>query len=84
MRAYNLSKLNPPAGLSNSQVEPTLLELATDTDPVIRFQTAYALGHIGTPAAVKQLEAMVDDPDAGRHRHPTRLEHVLLLVETDR
>ena len=41
------------------------MQLAADTDPAIRFQTAYALGHVGTPAAIKQLEVMVDDPDAG-------------------
>ena len=52
------------------------LQLAADTDPVIRFQTAYALGHIGTPAAIKQLEVMVDDPDAGtRYNAAVALAH---------
>lgn len=76
VRAYNLSKLKPPAQLSTPELEPTLLALAGDTDPVIRFQTAYALGHIGTPAAIKQLETMVDDPDAGtRYNAAVALAH---------
>jgi hypothetical protein len=76
VRAFNLSKLNPPVRLASPNLEPTLLELAKDTDPVIRFQTAYALGHIGTPAAIKQLEAMVDDPDPGtRYNAAVALAH---------
>jgi len=76
VRAYNLSKLNPPVQLSAAELEPTLLQLAADTDPVIRFQTAYTLGHIGTPVAVKQLEVMVDDPDAGtRYNAAVALAH---------
>jgi HEAT repeat protein len=76
VRAYNLSKLKPPVQLTSAELEPTLLELAADTDPVIRFQTAYALGHIGTPAAIKQLEVMVDDPDAGtRYNAAVALAH---------
>jgi HEAT repeat protein len=76
VRAYNLSKLTAPVELSNPDLEPTLLALAGDTDPVIRFQTAYALGHIGTPAAIKQLEKMVDDPDAGtRYNAAVALAH---------
>ena len=76
VRAYNLSKLNPPVQLATAELEPTLLQLAADTDPVIRFQTAYTLGHIGTPAAVKQLEVMVDDPDAGtRYNAAVALAH---------
>lgn len=76
VRAYNLSKLKPPVQLSTAELEPTLLALASDTDPVIRFQTAYALGHIGTSAGVKQLEVMVDDPDAGtRYNAAVALAH---------
>mgnify|MGYP002137427461 CR=1 FL=1 len=56
VRAYNLSKLNPPIQLATAELEPTLLQLAADTDPVIRFQTAYTLGHIGTPAAVSDAK----------------------------
>jgi HEAT repeat protein len=76
VRAYNLSKLKPPVQLTSPDLEPTLLELAADADPVIRFQTAYALGHIGTPAAIKQLEVMVDDPNAGtRYNAAVALAH---------
>ena len=76
VRAYNLSKLKPPVQLASAELEPTLLALAADSDPVIRFQTAYALGHIGSPAAVKQLEAMVEDPDAGtRYNAAVALAH---------
>jgi hypothetical protein len=76
VRAYNLSKLKPPVQLATAELEPTLLQLAADTDPLIRFQTAYALGHIGTPAAIKQLEMMVEDPDAGtRYNAAVALAH---------
>src|SRR6476660_8909137 len=44
--------------------ESNLNQLATDADPRIRFQTAYALGQLGTPAAIERLEAMVNDPDS--------------------
>jgi hypothetical protein len=68
--------LDPPVQLATAELDPTLLQLAADTDPVIRFQTAYTLGHIGTPAAVKQLEVMVDDPDAGtRYNAAVALAH---------
>jgi HEAT repeat protein len=71
-----LSKLDPPVQLSTPELEPTLLQLASDTDPAIRFQTAFALGHVGTPAAIKQLEVMVDDPDAGtRYNAASALAH---------
>jgi hypothetical protein len=76
VRSYNLAKLNPPIHLSTPDLEPALLQLAADTDPVIRFQTAFALGHIGTSAAIKQLEAMVDDPDPGtRYNAAVALAH---------
>ncbi len=76
VRAYNLAKLKPPVQLSTPELEPTLLELAADSDAVIRFQTAYALGHIGTPAAINKLETMVDDPDAGtRYNAAVALAH---------
>jgi HEAT repeat protein len=76
VRSYNLSKLDPPVQIATPELEPTLLQLASDTDPAIRFQTAFALGHIGTPAAIKQLEVMVDDPDAGtRYNAASALAH---------
>ena len=34
----------------------------TDPDDLIRSETAYALGQIGTPACIARLETMVDDP----------------------
>jgi HEAT repeat protein len=43
---------------------PALEKLSADDDPQIRSQSAYALGQIGTPAAVERLEVLVDDPDA--------------------
>jgi len=63
VRAYNLQQLKPPQKIENPEVETELLRLAQDEDPLIRFQAAYALGKIGTPAAVERLEVMVDDPD---------------------
>jgi HEAT repeat protein len=76
VRAYNLQQLKPPQQIENPQVESTLLRLAEDEDPLIRFQTAYALGKIGTPAALGRLEVMVDDPDADtRYNAAVALAH---------
>jgi hypothetical protein len=76
VRAYNLAHLKPPQKLSSPELETALIRLASDTDPVIRFQSAYALGQIGTPGAIKQLETMVDDPDPGtRYNAAVALAH---------
>jgi len=63
-RAFNLSQLKPPQQLSHPQLEPVLLRLSSDENPFVRGRTVYALGHLGTPAAVERLEVMTDDPDA--------------------
>jgi hypothetical protein len=63
VRAYNLHRLDPPQELAHPELYPALARLATDEDPRIRSQTAYALGQIGTPEAMKQLEPQTDDPD---------------------
>jgi HEAT repeat protein len=53
-----------------------LLRLADDDVPQIRSDTAYALGKLGTPAAIEQLETMVDDPDADtRYNAAVALAH---------
>lgn len=76
VRAYNLQRLKPPQQIENPNLEPTLLRLAKDEDPAIRFQAAYALGKVGTPAAIEQLEVMVDDPDADtRYNAAVALAH---------
>jgi len=64
VRAYNLSQLDPPRGFADSRVETTLFELAGDENPLIRSETAFTLGQIGSPQALAQLERMVDDPHA--------------------
>jgi HEAT repeat protein len=63
VRAYNLHRLDPPQELAHPDLYPALARLAADEDSRIRSQTAYALGQIGTPEAMKQLEALTDDPD---------------------
>jgi HEAT repeat protein len=62
-RAHQLQQHDPPRALKSPHLERTLILLASDEDPAIRFQAAYALGKIGTPKAIEQLEVMVDDPD---------------------
>jgi HEAT repeat protein len=62
VRIYNLRRLDPSQEPLHPELESALLRLAEDEDPAIRFQAAYALGHLGTPAAVERLEVMVDDP----------------------
>jgi HEAT repeat protein len=75
VRVYTLPQLDPPLGI-DPQVEPALLQLAEDEDPTIRFQTAYALGQLGTPAAIERLKVMVDDADATtRHNAAIALAH---------
>ena len=63
-RIYNLQQLDPPQPISDPDLEPSLIALAGDEDAAIRSATTYALGKLGTPAAVTKLEVLVDDPDA--------------------
>jgi hypothetical protein len=64
VRAYNLRMLNPPQPLEHPQLEPTLLRLSESDEPLIRSETAFALGQAATPACVARLEALVEDPHA--------------------
>lgn len=64
VRAYNLHRLDPPQSLSNPDLMPTLVRLASDADARIRSKTAYALGQIASRPALERLEVMTDDPDA--------------------
>lgn len=64
VRAYKLGRLKPPQQLENPDLETVLARLAVDEDPVIRLQTAYALGALGTPWAMERLGTMVGDPHA--------------------
>lgn len=64
VRAYNLQQHDPPEQLKHANLEPTLIRLSGDEDATIRSTAAYALGQLGTPAAVKRLEVLVNDPDA--------------------
>jgi HEAT repeat protein len=58
------------------EMEAALLQLAEDEDPSVRSATAYALGKLGTPAAVERLEVMADDPDADtRYNAAVALAH---------
>jgi HEAT repeat protein len=76
VRAYNLQQLKPPQEVTSPEIEPALIGLAKDEDPSIRYQAAYALGKVGTPAAIEQLAVMVDDPDADtRYNAAVALAH---------
>jgi HEAT repeat protein len=61
VRAYNLAQLQPPQSLNDPELEPTLFGLAGDPDELVRSETAYTLGRIGTPACLERLEAMLGD-----------------------
>jgi HEAT repeat protein len=63
VRAYNLQQHDPPEQLSDPDLEPTLVRLAGDEDTAIRSRATFALGKLGTPAAIEKLEALVNDPD---------------------
>ena len=76
VRAYNLSQLDPPRTLADPNVEPTLAKLATDENPLVRSETAFVLGQLGTPRRWRELEKMVDDP------HPdTRYNAAVALAQ---
>jgi hypothetical protein len=88
VRAFNLAHLDPPQPLTTPELEPTLFRLASDDDPLVRSETAYALGQLGTPACLDRLEAMLDDayPDARYNAavalaHHGRAKAVATLVE---
>lgn len=63
-RAFQLHHRTPPAELVQPELQATLAQLARDDDPIIRVQTAFALGAIGTPWAIEQLEVLTGDPYA--------------------
>jgi HEAT repeat protein len=88
VRAFNLSHAEPPQPLANPELEPTLFRLASDDDPLVRSETAYALGQVGTPASLDRLEAVLEDayPDARYNAavalaHHGRAKAVATLVE---
>lgn len=64
VRIYNLGQHDPPEQLHAPEVEATLVRMTEDQDPTIRLRAAYALGKLGTPAALERLEVLTDDPDA--------------------
>lgn len=63
VRAFNMQQLDPPQQLTNPNVEATLIKLSQDEDPEIRLRAAFALGKLGTPAAIQRLEVLVNDPN---------------------
>jgi len=76
MRVYNVQQLKPPRQVADPQLEPVLLRLAGEEDPSIRYQAAYALGKLGSPAALERLAILVDDPDpATRYNAAVALAH---------
>ncbi|MEX2317148.1 MAG: HEAT repeat domain-containing protein [Pirellulales bacterium] len=77
VRVFSLRQLAPSEELDLSSVEATLARLAEDSDPLIRSETAYALGRIGTPVCLARLEVMVDDPHADtRYNAAVALAHL--------
>jgi HEAT repeat protein len=76
VRAFALRGRDPSQTLQHPELEPTLFRLAESEDPLIRSQTAYTLGQIGTPAAIDRLEVMTDDPNAdARYNAAVALAH---------
>jgi hypothetical protein len=76
IRAFNLSQLTPPKTLADPKLEPTLFKLSEDESPLVRSETAYVLGRLGTPTALAQLELMLVDPHADtRYNAANALAH---------
>lgn len=63
VRAFNIQQLNPPQQLTNANLDSALVKLSQDEDPEIRLRAAFALGKLGTPAAIQRLEVLVNDPN---------------------
>lgn len=73
---FNLRSLEPPQEVVSPVLESALVELAADEDELIRSETAYTLGRIGTPACLEELESLVDDPHADtRYNAAVALAH---------
>ena len=73
---YHLQQENPNSPSDYAVLEPTLILLANDENDLIRSETAFALGRIGTPVMMKQLEIMIGDP------HPdTRYNAAVALAQ---
>jgi HEAT repeat protein len=64
VRAFNRSQANPGGQPADPELEAALVRLASDEDPLIRSETAYALGQIGSASSLERLEAIVEDAHA--------------------
>jgi hypothetical protein len=64
MRAFHQIEEAGSEPLADPRIEAALQRLAEDADPLIRSETAYALGRIGTPVCTQRLEVLVEDPHA--------------------
>jgi hypothetical protein len=77
MRLYNSHQLASDGESEYLRAEAALLQLAEDSEPIIRSEVAYALGRIATPASSQRLEIMVDDPHADtRYNAAVALAHL--------
>ncbi len=91
IRAFNFSELDPPRALSHPELEPTLFQLADDENPLVRSETAYALGRIATPTALERLELSLADPHAdtrynaaialAQHGNPAAIETLAEMLD---
>lgn len=73
----------------DSAVEPLVAKLRSDPDPGVRGQAAYALGHIGSPAAIPHLlDALDHDRECDSQGHSpssvssTALDNILGTNQT--
>ncbi len=77
MRIYNLRELGMDVEPDEAAADATLLRLSQDPDPIIRSETAFAMGRIATPTCVARLEVLVDDPYADtRYNAAVALAHL--------
>ncbi len=62
----------------STEAVPALVARLTDLDPVVRAASAWALGRIRTPEAIKALETNPNDPDEATRR---TIDRALLALE---
>ena len=76
MRAFKLREMGEAQLLDDPKLVDALLKLSEDEDVLVRSETAYALGRLGTPACVQRLEVMIGDPYADtRYNAAVALAH---------
>lgn len=61
IRSEHFASQTPPKRMVHPQLHPTMLLLANDEEPLVRSETAVALGWMDDELSVEKLESMLED-----------------------